>query len=172
MWVEGAGVGVGKSGGGVGSRRAEGAGQGKQGRGALPCRECAHGRPGAPGCCCCCCMRTWPEREVPAARKVTGTWCLLARGRMRRISSSVCTCSRQAGGREQREKIVTTKHQQQHQAIRPNAGRLRACNGQDAAMVMAGMLLEGHQATWLHPGGGIPVALPRGAIEGPARRTP
>lgn len=34
---------------------------------------------------------TCAESEVPAARKVTGTWCFCASGRMRRISSSLCT---------------------------------------------------------------------------------
>lgn len=35
--------------------------------------------------------RTWPDREVPAARKVTGTPCFLARGRILRTSSSLAT---------------------------------------------------------------------------------
>lgn len=36
-------------------------------------------------------VSAWPEREVPAALKVTGTPCFLATGSRRRISSSECT---------------------------------------------------------------------------------
>ena len=43
-----------------------------------------------------------PESEVPAARKVTGTPCLAAMGRILVSSSSLCTCA---------QKQLPTAHQ-------------------------------------------------------------
>ncbi len=40
-------------------------------------------------------VMAWPESEVPAARKVTGTPCLAAIGRILVSSSSLCTCTKE-----------------------------------------------------------------------------
>lgn len=52
---------------------------------------------------------TCAESEVPAARKVTGTWCFCASGRMRRISSSLCTCVQRSKAQQLDDRLAPVR---------------------------------------------------------------